>query len=523
MTSTKFLLTALECRRRCRASCDNIEEFRALFDKLFAQVEKVVHDGDCRSYCYKRLRMLETRFKLYKIELGEKEEKEQCDIDFRDFYSVTKVDTHIHLSACMTQKHLLRFIQHKVKTEPQTLVWKDKDGQVFTLQQVFNKLNIDPERLTTNSLNMRADSTFQRFDLFMMKYSPFQKSLLREIFLKYDNDIKGRFLAEILKEVLFDLEKGKHVYVEYRVSIYGKHAKEWNTLAEWIKTYDLLHPNLRLLVQIPRLYQLHKEHRHVQTFQDMLNNIFHPIFEASIYPNSNPLVTWLLTHIVGFDCVDNESGHEIPYSPEIPHASKYVNFLDPPYIYFLLHMFFHIQRINQIRQERGLSTFAFRPHAGEAGSLEHLSCAFLLADGINHGILLAENPTLQYLFYLAHILISVSPLSNNQLFLSLVKSPFFQFFSRGLFVTLSTDNPCLTHFSKEPLMEEYSISAQLLRLGAVDLCEIARNSVLQSSFPEEWKKVHASPNNSNVPSMRLQFREDMRKEEFKVLQIRARL
>jgi AMP deaminase len=28
----------------------------------------------------------------------------------------------------------------------------------------------------------------------------------------------------------------------------------------------------------------------------------------------------------------------------------------------------------------------FRPHCGESGDINHLAAAFLLADGINHGI-----------------------------------------------------------------------------------------------------------------------------------------
>jgi len=33
-----------------------------------------------------------------------------------------QVDTHIHHSACMHQKHLLRFIKSKLKKEPDELV-----------------------------------------------------------------------------------------------------------------------------------------------------------------------------------------------------------------------------------------------------------------------------------------------------------------------------------------------------------------------------------------------------------------
>ena len=35
-----------------------------------------------------------------------------------DFYNVRKVDTHVHHSSCMNQKHLLRFIKSKMKRSP---------------------------------------------------------------------------------------------------------------------------------------------------------------------------------------------------------------------------------------------------------------------------------------------------------------------------------------------------------------------------------------------------------------------
>lgn len=41
-------------------------------------------------------------------------------------------------------------------------------------------------------------------------------------------------------------------------------------------------------------------------------------------------------------------------------------------------------------RERGLSTFVFRPHCGEAGSITHLVSAFLTADNISHGLLLKK-------------------------------------------------------------------------------------------------------------------------------------
>jgi len=36
-------------------------------------------------------------------------------VPHRDFYNVRKVDNHVHHSACMNQKHLLRYIKKKLR------------------------------------------------------------------------------------------------------------------------------------------------------------------------------------------------------------------------------------------------------------------------------------------------------------------------------------------------------------------------------------------------------------------------
>lgn len=41
------------------------------------------------------------------------------------------------------------------------------------------------------------------------------------------------------------------------------------------------------------------------------------------------------------------------------------------------------------------------------------------------------------------------------------------------------------HLTKEPLVEEYSVAAQVWKMTATDLCEIARNSVIHSGFPHQ--------------------------------------
>jgi AMP deaminase len=116
-----------------------------------------------------------------------------------------------------------------------------------------------------------------------------------------------------------------------------------------------------------------------------------------------------------------------------------------------------------------------------------LATSFLLAKSIAHGLLLRKAPVLQYLYYLTQLGVSMSPLSNNLLFIDYAKNPFPIYFARGLNVTLSTDDPLMIHFTKEPLVEEYSVATQVWKLSSTDMCEIARNSVLQSGFEDSLK------------------------------------
>ena len=50
---------------------------------------------------------------------------------------------------------------------------------------------------------------------------------------------------------------------------------------------------------------------------------------------------------------------------------------------------------------------------------------------------------------------------------------------------LTGDMPMQIHLTREPLVEEYSVAAQVWKLSATDLCEIARNSVLHSGYPAQ--------------------------------------
>lgn len=68
------------------------------------------------------------------------------------------------------------------------------------MEQVFQSLNLTAYDLSIDTLDMHAhQDSFHRFDKFNLKYNPIGESRLREIFLKTDNLIEGRYLAELTK------------------------------------------------------------------------------------------------------------------------------------------------------------------------------------------------------------------------------------------------------------------------------------------------------------------------------------
>ncbi|XP_062948766.1 AMP deaminase 3 isoform X6 [Cynocephalus volans] len=384
----------------------------------------LITDGPTKTYCHRRLNFLESKFSLHEMLNEMSEFKELKSNPHRDFYNVRKVDTHIHAAACMNQKHLLRFIKHTYQTEPDRTV-AVKRGRKITLRQVFDSLHMDPYDLTVDSLDVHAGrQTFHRFDKFNSKYNPVGASELRDLYLKTENYLGGEYFARMVKEVARELEESKYQYSEPRLSIYGRSPEEWPNLARWFIQHKVYSPNMRWIIQVPRIYDIFRAKKLLPNFGKMLENIFLPLFQATINPQD--------------------------------HRE--------------LHLF------------------------------------------------LKYSPVLQYLYYLAQIPIAMSPLSNNSLFLEYSKNPLREFLHKGLHVSLSTDDPMQFHYTKEALMEEYAIAAQVWKLSTCDLCEIARNSVLQSGLSHQEKQKFLGQNyykeghegndirKTNVAQIRMAFR-----------------
>ncbi|RMZ66976.1 AMP deaminase [Pyrenophora seminiperda CCB06] len=506
-------------------SIPTLREFYIDLDSIL----DISSDGPSKSFAFRRLQYLEGKFNLYYLLNEYQETADTKKVPHRDFYNVRKVDTHVHHSACMNQKHLLRFIKSKMKKSPDEVVLF-RDGKHLTLREVFESINLTAYDLSIDTLDMHAHTdSFHRFDKFNLKYNPIGESRLRTIFLKTDNFVKGRYLAEITKEVISDLEASKYQFAEWRISIYGRDIDEWDKLAAWVVDNKLFSPNVRWLIQIPRLFDVYKATGLMDNFQQVIVNVFQPLFEVTKDPSSHPKLHIFLQRVIGFDSVDDESKVERRVHRKFPFPNEWTTKQNPPYSYWIYYLFANMSSLNVWRKQRGFNTFLLRPHCGEAGDTDHLAAAVLCCHSISHGLLLRKVPLLQYIFYLEQIGVAMSPLSNNALFIAYERNPFLSYFRRGLNVSLSTDDPLQFAFTKEPLIEEYSVAAQIYKLSAVDMCELAKHSVEQSGFEHVVKQKWLGGNyhlpgvagndmaRSNVPSIREAFRHETLTSELNMI------
>lgn len=133
-----------------------IPSLRDFYMDLDAVVD-VSTDGPAKSFAFKRLSYLEGKFQLYTLLNEYQEIADSKKVPHRDFYNVRKVDTHVHHSACMNQKHLLRFIKSKMRKSPDEVVLF-RDGKHLTLREVFESINLTAYDLSIDTLDMHVSS-----------------------------------------------------------------------------------------------------------------------------------------------------------------------------------------------------------------------------------------------------------------------------------------------------------------------------------------------------------------------------
>ncbi|KAF8289493.1 putative adenosine monophosphate deaminase [Trypanosoma cruzi] len=459
------------------------DDFRVHVQELRLILENI----HVRNFTTRRLNLLEHKFMLHlavnrSLEAGTTAKKASQN---RDFYQATKVDNNIHVETCMTARHLLNFIVSKANNNGDDIVSHQEGREPQTLRQLLQELQISPNTLTVDDLNVQVDTTL---GVAGAQYTPEGRDELLTLLLKTDNQMKGRYFAELTKLTFENFKHDRFTFTENRLPIYGANDKEWELLSDWFDTHGMASFHNQWMVQVPRIYSYLRKRGKVNSFAEYIENIFKPLWAVSLHPSKDPRLFHFINHISGFDCVEDERRPDTPLhiATKVPH--EWTSEEEPPFNYYMYHMWANIYSLNEFRRRRKFSTFTFRPSCGETGPVDHLIGGFLLANAINYGVTLADDAPLQYLFYLARIGVTVSPLSNNTKVLGYLDNPFPHFFRRGLMVSLSTDSPLMFHHTQEPLLEEYSIASKVWKLGPNDMCEIARNSVLLSGFDTAFKR-----------------------------------
>jgi len=141
-------------------------------DYLF--VRKTIYTGTVKTYSHARLSLLTAKFNLHTMLNAEKEFTAQKVVSHRDIYNVYKVDTHVHHSCSMNQKHLLKFIKRKLRHHSDDVITY-QDGKPMTLGQVFESYKLTPYDLSLDTMDMHAHDVFERFDKFNQKFNPLGK------------------------------------------------------------------------------------------------------------------------------------------------------------------------------------------------------------------------------------------------------------------------------------------------------------------------------------------------------------
>ncbi len=180
--------------------------------------------------------------------------------------------------------------------------------------------------------------------------------------MKTDNFIEGRFFGKLIREVMQDLEESKYQNAELRLSIYGRSTDEWDKLAKWAVDNDVYSDNVRWLIQVPRLYDIYKSNNLVGNFEEIIDNLFRPLFEVTKNPDSHPELHRFLQYVIGFDSVDDESKPENPlFDRDVPTPDEWSDGENPPYAYYIYYMFANMTVLNHFRYVHIFSDPAGRP------------------------------------------------------------------------------------------------------------------------------------------------------------------
>jgi AMP deaminase len=348
----------------------------------YHRICEIAHDKVTNSFCHHTLRTIQHLSDVH-IHMHWMREEEELQNSKSDFFNTTKVDTHVHLSAAFAPLDLLGYMRKQITEHSDEIACKGR-----TLAEICEQVDLSAETLTLGKLGIQAnEATFARFDIFNSKFTLAGSVELKETFLGYKflqrdregRDKRGFHLAELTKKAHNRLIEDGHVFTEWRVSITGSRADEWDSLADFMIDNDLhLLEHNKWMVQNPRLYGIMKKRGDVLDYGQILQNFFGRLFEATLYPERHIKLAQFLAVLSGFDSVDDESVTD-PHLDSLP-PKAWTRDTNPHYAYQLYYFWANIKALNRLRSAKGLNVFSFRPHVSPylfiLHSNNYLKCNF---------------------------------------------------------------------------------------------------------------------------------------------------
>jgi len=343
---------------------------------------------------------------------------------------------------------------------------------------------------------------------------------LKGLFSCTTNVVHGSYLRETTAALLRRLDRSSYAsggvnFAELRLPLHAE-GDVWVDLARWAADLGSLTARACWVVQLPvTSYAALKGRRAILDYGELLDNAFGPLVKLAMEDPQGE--AWLklqelLTRVMAIE-VSACLAFSEPLNGEARNPSEWAEVHSPPLAYQFYHVWARLKGLNCARAHAKQKDLQFR---AAASSVEALACAYMLGASLVSGCgSLSSHLPLQYLYMLDKVGVAVSLCSKRSLAgTGEAGSSLQKLFSHGLRVALCTEDPAVSHWSDDPLGQEYGL-ARSLGFSNADVSELAWNSRTLSAF-ESWEEASPELEDAEV-SLRTKYRHAKRQEEMEFL------
>lgn len=305
------------------------------FKRNFEQCLRIIQDRNLSIFSEKRLQYLLNKFPVFQYLKSKEEMRQSKNVPHKDFYNCRKIDLNLLLSGCFSQWQLTEFIWSKLEKEPNKIIYQTSNGRHITLIQLF-KVDFEEANIFSSGLKIIDDSFLEWYKvIYLAKHhlinsesetnidsrdKQFRHYLIAKTFLEFDNYINGEYLAELLQKFLIKpLETSKYqlcqLSVDFQSYFHDGNSDVdnwWMVFANWLNHYGLYSNSIRWNVRISRIYPELYHTGKIKNFQDFLDLIFKPLFNAKSYLHKSlgPVLSRFLSRVASFDlCIQDSDDY----------------------------------------------------------------------------------------------------------------------------------------------------------------------------------------------------------------------